>query len=105
MSNTNTLLDRYYSDLKYNGTLRFYSLVRAEARPGSRLLNLGAGPGTKNPISSLKGEVAEVVGADIDRAVLENQEVDRAVVIESDRLPFADAYFDLAYSDYVLEHV
>ncbi len=100
-----TLFKRYYSDPKYNGTRQFYSLVRSMARPDMRLLNLGAGPATRNPIISLKGEVSEVVGADIDDAVLNNDELDRAVVIEADRLPFPDDSFDLAVSDYVLEHV
>jgi SAM-dependent methyltransferase len=37
--------------------------------------------------------------------VLANNELDRAFVIQDDRLPFTDASFDLAFSDYVLEHV
>ncbi len=37
--------------------------------------------------------------------MLQNPELDRAVLIENGRVPFPDAYFDLAYSDYVLEHV
>lgn len=99
------LLKKYYGAPKYNGTYTFYTLVRNEARSNSRLLNLGAGPPTHNPLCVLKGEVAEVVGADIDPVVLTNNELDCAFVIERDILPFPDASFDVAFSDYVLEHV
>jgi SAM-dependent methyltransferase len=103
-----TLYRRFYGeqgDPKYDGTAAFYALVRWEARADGRVLNLGAGPATRQPVKSLKGEVAQVVGADIDPVVLTNDELDRAVVIENDRLPFPDASFDLALSDYVIEHV
>jgi SAM-dependent methyltransferase len=99
---------RFYGvpgDPKYDGTLAFYTSLRRLARPDSRVLNLGAGPATGTPVASLKGEVAELVGADIDPAVLANSELDAAVVIADGKLPFADASFDLAFSDYVLEHV
>jgi hypothetical protein len=42
--------------------------------------------------------VAEVVGADIDPAVLTNDEVDSAVIIDDSRLPFPDESFDLVFS-------
>ena len=96
---------RFYADAKYNGTQGFYDWVRQYTSPQARLLNLGAGPPTLSPIRVFKGEVAEVVGADVDRQVLANPELDSAVLIKDGRLPFADASFDLALSDYVLEHV
>jgi SAM-dependent methyltransferase len=102
------LYRRFYGDPRgpqYDGTLLFYTSVRELARPDSRVLNLGAGPASGNPVKSLKGEVAQLVGADIDPVVLQNSELDAAVVIEGGRLPFADESFDLAFSDYVLEHV
>jgi ubiquinone/menaquinone biosynthesis C-methylase UbiE len=80
-------------------------MVRRDARPDSRVLNLGAGPATGDPIRTLKGEVAEVIGADIDSTVLTNEEVDSAVVIDGARLPFPDESFDLVFSDWVVEHV
>ena len=99
------LFERFYADPKFNGTERFFNLVRRNAQPCARVLNLGAGPATKNPTCSLKGEVAEVVGADIDPAVLANDELDSAVIVDGKRLPFSDESFDLVFSDYVLEHV
>ena len=102
------LYRRFYGDPgdpRHDGTRLFYTMIRGLARRDSRVLNLGAGPATGEPVRSLKGEVAEVVGADIDPIALSNSELDAAAVIEGGRLPFADASFDLAYADYVLEHV
>lgn len=100
-----TLSQRFYSDRKFDGTSRFYDWVREYARPEMRLLNLGAGPATKNPIRILKGQVAHVAGADVDDCVLANPELDEAVLIRDGKLPFADDSFDIAISDYVFEHV
>ena len=96
---------RFYADSKYNGTKVFYGWLRQFTSAQTRLLNVGAGPPTLSPIRIFKGEVAEVVGADVDVSVLTNPELDRAVMIERGRLPFADNSFDIALSDYVLEHV
>lgn len=99
------LKERFYGDPKYNGTIVFYRWLREYAAPNSRTLNLGAGPTPDQPVRSLKGEVAEVVGADIDPVVLENAELDHAVLIKNGMIPLENASFDLVYSDYVLEHV
>jgi SAM-dependent methyltransferase len=99
------LLRRLYAAPCYDGTAAFYSSVRARLTPQSRVLNLGAGPPTGDPVRILKGEVAELVGADVDRCVLSNPELDRAVLIEDGRLPLDSAAFDLILSDYVFEHV
>ena len=96
---------RFYADRKYDGTRVFYDWVRQYTSPQAKLLNLGAGPPTESPTRIFKGEVAEVVGADVDACVLENGELDRAVLIKDGKLPFPDGYFDVALSDYVLEHV
>lgn len=98
-------LKRWYGDPKFNGTLTFYTWIRSHVSPASVVLNLGAGPPTNNPLRILKGEVAEVVGADIDPIVMDNPELTEAHVIKDGRLPLADSRFDIAYSDYVLEHV
>ena len=57
---TEALLRRFY-DEKYNGTAIFYSLLRRTVCSGSCILNC-AGAATRNPVRSLKGEVAKVVG-------------------------------------------
>jgi len=64
-----------YGDGSRNGTLKFYSWLRADLRPDMRILNFGAGPATCDPARILEGQV---VGADIDPIVLQNQEIDEA---------------------------
>jgi len=95
----------YYGEPRVDGTRIFYDEVRRHLRADSRVLNLGAGPPTGSPVRTLKGEAAEVVGADVDASVLSNPELDRAVLIENGRLPLEDDAFDLIVSDYVFEHV
>ncbi len=99
------LYKRYYPDLKHDGTRKFYGWIREYTNPNMTLLNLGAGPATKKSIRIFKGEVASVIGADIDPVVLSNEELDEGYLIKDGVLPFSDNYFDLAYSDFVLEHI
>ena len=98
-----------------DGEIEFYLRVGSLIGPDSRVLDLGAGrgqwavepaPEMRRQVRNLKGRVREVVGCDVDPAVLENPALDRAVVIESgSALPFDDHSFDLVIADYVLEHV
>lgn len=99
------LVRAYYPDDTRDGTKAFYGWIRAHTGPSSVLLNLGAGPPTESPPRIFKGEVARVVGADIDPVVLNNPELDEARLIIDDRLPFDDARFDLIVSDFTFEHV
>lgn len=105
ITDQDVIFKRFYGDPKYNKTTAFFSLIRQSSCSESRVLNLGAGLTTGNATCSLKGEVDDVVSADIDLVVLTNTKLDHAVVIEDGRLQFADESFDLAYSDFVLEHV
>ena len=105
MASVELLKQKYYPDESTDGTLTFYTWLRQHARPHDVVLNVGAGPSADRKIRSLKGEVKHVVGVDIDEAVLQNTDLDQAVVIENGKLPFPDDYFDLAWADYVLEHV
>ena len=99
------LVKYWYPDEQKNGTLLFYSWVRQHIRQQQSMLNLGAGPASKNPLRTFRGEVARVVGADIDPIVLSNGELDESYVVDGARLPFEESSFDIALSDYVLEHV
>jgi SAM-dependent methyltransferase len=74
-------------------------------RPEFRVLNVGAGTTYDDSLWSLRGEVQKVSGVDINDAVLHNDDLDEAFVIKDDRLPFDRDTFDLAWSDYVFEHV
>jgi SAM-dependent methyltransferase len=99
------LYARFYGDGSRSGTLLFYNWLRNELRPEMTVLNLGAGPPTRNPTRVLKGEVKRLIGADIDPIVLENPELDEARLIEGDALPFDSGEFDAIFADYVLEHI
>lgn len=102
---TTDLMGRFYPGDRWDGTKMFYDWLRSSIRPSFVMLNLGAGRTSDRKIRCLRGEVARVVGADIDPAVLQNEDLDEAVVIRNDVLPFADSAFDGAWADYVLEHV
>lgn len=99
------MLRYWYPNEQKNGTFIFYNWIRQHTNSQQRVLNLGAGPASKNPLKIFRGEVARVVGADIDPIVLVNDELDEAHVIDGTHLPFEENCFDLAFSDYVLEHV
>jgi ubiquinone/menaquinone biosynthesis C-methylase UbiE len=68
------------------------------------VLNIGAGP-TPDADRRLKGRVKRHVGVDPDPVILENQDLDDKHVNNGISLPFADAEFDAAYSDWTAEHV
>jgi SAM-dependent methyltransferase len=99
------LFERYYPNNYKDGTFQFYSWLRSYLQPDFVALNVGAGPSSDNGIRSLKGEVSKVVGVDIDKEVINNDDLDEAIVIKHNRLSFPDGTFDLAWSDYVLEHI
>jgi len=99
------LLKYWYPSEQMNGTFIFYNWIRQYTDSRQRILNLGAGPASRNPLRAFRGEVARVVGVDIDPIVLGNDELDESYVVDGTRLPFEDNSFDLAFSDYVLEHV
>ncbi|MFQ5964067.1 MAG: class I SAM-dependent methyltransferase [Candidatus Scalinduaceae bacterium] len=99
------LLRKYYPDGSWSGTLKFYDWIRSLIRSDFIVLNIGAGPTSTDKIKSLKGEVKRVVGADIDPIVLNNKDMDEAVLIKNDTLPFPNNTFDMAWADYVLEHI
>jgi len=99
------LLKYWYPNEQKNGTLIFYDWIRQHTNSQQSVLNLGAGPASKNPLKTFRGEVARVVGADIDPIVSGNDELDEAHVVDGTRLPFEENCFDIVVSDYVLEHV
>jgi SAM-dependent methyltransferase len=98
-------LKYWYPDEQENGTLIFYNWIRQHTKLQQTVLNLGAGPASRDPVKTFRGEVARVVGADIDPIVSANDELDESHVVDGARLPFDEHTFDIAFSDYVLEHV
>ena len=92
----------------------FFTRVRALVSPGMTVVDLGAGRGSRYDdaesfharFCSLHGEVARLVGIDVDRAVLANTHLDEAHVVAPDApWPMASNSVDIVVSEYVLEHI
>lgn len=97
--------ERLYPDrARQNPFARFMRHLSPHVRPGSSVLDIGAGAGEIN-VYDFKGRCGEMVGVDVDRRVETNPLLDRGVCADAGKLPFEDARFDVAFSVYVLEHV
>jgi SAM-dependent methyltransferase len=98
-----------------DGTVEFYGRINALLHADMRILDFGAGRGAwyeseqspyRRSLRDFGSKVAELVGCDIDRAILDNPAVDERVVISPDsQLPFDNEEFDLIVADYVFEHL
>ena len=112
---------RHYPELnaggfsRVDGTIAFYGRVQALLGPGQVVVDLGAGRGGEHiddavpyrrAMRDLRGEGRQVIGLDVDEAVLGNTFVDEAKVIDpGTSLPLEFNSVDLIVSDYVFEHV
>lgn len=98
-------IERFYNPAKgwVNGTREFHELCASVISKGSKILEIGPGPG--NPTSRLLATLGEVHGVDPDPVIKTNEALASATVLEGDRFPFPDASFDACVSDYCLEHV
>lgn len=115
------LTAQFYPESRFGGfshrdcTVEFFTRINALLRPQDRVLDFGAGRGGgiaddpcayRRQLQMLQGRCAELVGCDLDPAVLENAHLDKAIVLETgEPLPFADATFDLIFCSYVFEHI
>ncbi len=108
------------ASLDTDGTIMFYQHVQAchIAVDAKNVLDFGAGRGGALVKALEDGETyraylldqrslgAHVTACDIEDAVLSHPAADEKVVMESDeRLPFANASFDLIVSDFAFEHI
>lgn len=92
----------------------FMAKVGAIASPNDRVLDLGAGSGSwygrssaeRRRACSLKGRVGQVIGIDLDPAVVGNPTLDSGLFMKAEQLAaMAPGRFDLVMSYAVLEHV
>lgn len=114
-------LERLYPEVaaggfsRVDGTVAFYGRVNALLSPTMTVMDFGAGRGAaavedpvlyRRNLQTLKGRVREVIGVDIDPAVLGNPAVDRSIVASaSGPLPLDDEAVDLIVADFSFEHV
>jgi SAM-dependent methyltransferase len=82
----------------------FAEYLKRYIAPSSVVLDLGAGAGELNSYQ-LRGRCSRLIGVDVDPRVSQNPLLDHGVVGSAYDLPFADGYFDVVFSAYVLEHV
>jgi SAM-dependent methyltransferase len=98
---------------RYDGTIQFYTRVKALLRPDMVVIDFGAGRGAaaediapfRRDLVRIKGNVKEVIGVDVSDAVLKNPNVDRGIVSKGGYVPVPDGSVDLVISDATLEHV
>jgi SAM-dependent methyltransferase len=93
----------------------FYTRINALIHSDMVVVDLGAGRGSRYDEGSapfrksffnLQGRVKQLIGVDVDPAVLEHPYLDEALVTEPGaRLPLADQSVDMIISEWVLEHV
>ena len=98
-------MDKYYPRDRFDGTLQFYTWIRSRLGKDMKVLNMGCGLPSRNPIKVLKGEASRIVGADVDPAVALNDEVDEVFIFDGNTFPFREKEFDIVYCDYVMEHL
>lgn len=98
-------LDRFYRARPgwRDGTTEFHEICRALVPKGGRILEVGAGP--TNTTSAFLATLAELHGIDVDDEVRTNADVAASYLIQQGRYPIADSTFDVAVSNYVVEHV
>lgn len=87
-----------------DGTQPFYDWLLNGIPSNGQVLNVGAGP-TPETFRQIRGRVGRLIGVDFDPSVLTNTDLDDAYVTNGIVMPFPDATFDAAYSDWTLEHV
>ncbi|MBP6822028.1 MAG: class I SAM-dependent methyltransferase [Acidobacteria bacterium] len=112
-------LNIYYPESRFggftdvDGTILFYTRVKALVEPSSVVLDVGCGRGmyeedsvaVRKESRTLKGRCAKVIGIDVDISGEDNPGIDEFRRIEGQQWPLDDGSVDVIVSDCVLEHV
>jgi SAM-dependent methyltransferase len=99
---------------RFDGTIQFYTRVHALVEPESVVLDIGCGRGCaaddsctyRRNIRNLRGMCDRVIGIDVDPAGDTNPALDEfRLITEPGQWPVANESIDLAFCDFVVEHV
>jgi SAM-dependent methyltransferase len=111
---------RLYPEVQAGGFTRFdqhvifFARVNALLRKDMNVVDFGAGRGLWAQVESgfklefitLRGKCAQVIGVDLDPAVLDNPLVDKAILLPKDgSMPLPEASVDMVVSWAVFEHL
>lgn len=97
-----------------NGTIDFYLRVSTFLHEDAVVVDLGAGRGgwfhleqndLIRTIRDIKPHVKELIGVDVDPAVMSNPTTTENRIMEGNRIPLDDATADVIFCDYVIEHI
>jgi len=103
---------RFGDFTRRDGTWAFYSRVNALVAANFRVLDYGCGIGSHiralgpylQSVQTMRGKVAEVIGADIEGSADTNPFIDRFVRIDGYALAVESASIDLCICDWGVEH-
>lgn len=102
--NVEILYKKFYLDRRcwVDGTAQFKILIQSYLDKSYEIIDLGAG---NSSVHNYKGAVRNVVGVDINDTVFLNSKLDEAYKCSVTEMPFKNNRFDLAYADWLLEHL
>ena len=104
-------MDNYH---ELDGTVEFYGRINAILKKNHHVLDIGAGRGSwyymdksfyRRNIRDIKSKVKHLIGADVDKVVLENPTTHKNIIISNNKIPLDDNTIDVIIADWVLEHV
>lgn len=97
--------DFFYAQYSANwDDILFREEIVNKIHADSVVLDVGAGAGIIQHMN-VKGIAKTVYGVDLDERVIDNPNLDKGFVSDAENLPFEDNYFDIVFSDNVLEHL
>ena len=105
MSWQDAWVDRFYRSRPHwkDGTTEFHELCASLIQKNAKILEIGAGP--TNPTSAFLATLGELHGVDVSDEVHGNVHLARSSVVSDGPYPYEDSTFDVAVSNYVVEHV